>query len=248
MALLLVDLDLVLVMNAAGGECRRGDEIHRTSPTPTFAAPPNLSMVVVTHRARRAAQQLLAAAGLARVDGTLSASDMLGESLRELARGRYHGLGKVTVGRLLRTRYGWKDAASTVLVDDKPFNLIALIKAGIARWGVQAPAVAVVDGRATGFDSTALLELAAALARGATPAPPPGTRWNRVDADGQLAPVDAPGEGLGFIAAPPRRDAAWPLASLATGQRFDGDGFDLVTALRLLKERIRRGLGRPPRR
>jgi hypothetical protein len=245
MALLLVDLDLVLVMNASGQECRRGDEIYRTSPTPAFDAAADLGVVVVTHRTRRAARQLLAVAGLPHVDGTVTASDMLTESLRELVRGRYHGLGKVTVARLLRTRYRWRDAGSTVLVDDKPFNLIALIKAGVARWGVRVPEVRVNDGRAASFDCAALLAFAAGLARGAAPALPEGARWLRVESDGRLVPVDAPGDGLGFIAEAARSDAAWPLPNLSTGHRFAGDGIGLVSALRLVKAAIR---GRLPRR
>ena len=70
MALVLVDLDLVLVMNAAGQECRRGDEIYRTSPTPAFDAAAELGIVVVTHRTRRAAGQLLATSAAVKVGGT----------------------------------------------------------------------------------------------------------------------------------------------------------------------------------
>ena len=131
-----------------------------------------------------------------------------------------------------------------MLVDDKPFNLIALIKAGVARWGVQVPQVRVSDGRAASFDCAALLRFAAELARGATPTLPPGARWSRVESDGRLVAVDAPGDGLGFIVEAARRDSAWPLANLSTGQRFAGDGVNLVSAMRYVKAALRGALPR----
>jgi hypothetical protein len=134
--LVLLDVDGVLAMGPDGEDCGDGQEIYRTSLGPLVPpAPPDTRVVVLTHRQRGEANQIISALDLReQVHGVVCADDMMRQWFRSLLRGRVMpGLTKDLCAPILVRRFGWDGPHATAFIDDSPFNLQRIRAAGLAR-------------------------------------------------------------------------------------------------------------------
>jgi hypothetical protein len=134
--LVLLDIDGVLAIGPDGKDCGDGQEIYRTSLGPLVPlAPPDTRVVVLTHRQRGEANQIISALDLRdQVHGVVCADDMMGQWVRSLLRGRVMpGLTKDLCAPILVRRFGWDGPQATAFIDDSPFNLQRIRAAGLAR-------------------------------------------------------------------------------------------------------------------
>jgi hypothetical protein len=143
MKLVLLDIDGVLATGPDGGDCLDGQEIHRASPGPLIPPPPDDTRVVLlTHRQRTEATQVVTALGLgAQVHGMVCADDLMAQWFRSLLRGRFRpGLTKELCAPILRRRFAWAGAETTAFIDNSAFNLQRIHAAGLAHHCIQVRA------------------------------------------------------------------------------------------------------------
>ena len=142
MKIVLVDIDGVLAIGPDGADCTASQEIHRTSHGTLIPAPASdTHVVLLTHRQKNEAEQIVAALGLGGVvNGLICADDMLGQWFRHIMRGRLMpGLTKDLCAPILHRRFGWSGPEVTAFIDDRQFNLERLHVAGVARHCILVP-------------------------------------------------------------------------------------------------------------
>jgi len=140
MKLVLLDIDGVLATGPDGGDCLDGQEIHRASPGPLIPPPPDdIRVVLLTHRQRTEATQVVTALDLAsRIHGMVCADDLMAQWFRGLLRGRFRpGLTKELCAPILGNRFAWAGGQATAFIDNSAFNLQRIHAAGIAHHCIQ---------------------------------------------------------------------------------------------------------------
>jgi hypothetical protein len=184
MKLVLLDIDGVLAIGPDGKDCGARQEIHRTSRDPLIPPPPSDTRVVLlTHRQRTEAEQIVSALDLrTKVHGIVCADDMMAEWFRQLLRGRLMpGLTKDLCAPLLGRRFAWSADQATAFIDDSLFNLERMRAAGIARHCIHIPRPHVDDGRVRSVAVGEAVRAAYRLLDGDAQPPAPGDAIVRME-------------------------------------------------------------------
>lgn len=169
---LLLDLDGVVVFEERSGAGRPREilVLHRALGAALAAA--RLPTIVLTHRSRREAVQILRAADLPpeRLLGVIAAEQLFLAGLRHLRFGRLMRAGlEKALALEAAERLSGVPRRRMAIIDDRQHNLSALLKAGIGL-ALMAPSALSPDGRVlTTFDLAEALATVDAWSRASTP-------------------------------------------------------------------------------